>query len=95
MAAVASWASMLQVEAAVGCGCRLAVQQLSGGALPSDLPNVCCLPTCLAVSLEHFHLCCRLEDYGIKYGYSPVLLAHPDALRQEGSASAATAAVTA
>lgn len=24
----------------------------------------------------------RLEDYGIKYGYSPVLLAHPDALRQ-------------
>lgn len=22
----------------------------------------------------------RLEEYGIKYGYSPVLLAHPDAL---------------
>lgn len=29
-------------------------------------------------------LCCdRLGDYGIPYGYSPVLLAHPDAIRWE------------
>jgi len=23
----------------------------------------------------------KLEDYGIKYGYSPLLVAHPDTLR--------------
>lgn len=37
----------------------------------------CACPRTTPSTLRSPH---RLEDYGIKYGYSPVLLAHPDAL---------------
>ncbi len=37
----------------------------------------------------------RLDDYGIPYGYTPILLAHPAAVRQHGDALRAFLAVTA
>lgn len=51
--------------------------------VPSGTLPVCCQATTPRPSHLHFppRGACRLGDYGIPYGYSPVLLAHPDAIR--------------